>query len=343
MSATPGEGEQPEFERSRLASFLAEHVDGATGPMEIERISGGQSNPTFYVSFPDRRLVMRKQPPGPLLPSAHAVDREYRVISALQGTNVPVPRALVFSDDRGVVGTPFYVMERLDGRVFHDCALREVDPAERRPMYADLAHTLARLHAVEPSSVGLGDFGRPTGYFSRQIARWSKQWETARVHENPDIEYLRGWFPENIPPDELSAIAHGDFRMGNVMFHPTEPRVIAILDWELATLGHPLADLAHSCITWHCRPDEYGGVLGLDLDAHGLPDQAEFEAAYTAAASHGLRMGPFHLAFALFRFALVFEGIAARAQAGNAAGGDAAKLGYLCDVFAARARRIVDR
>lgn len=330
----------PEFDTSRLAGFLAERIEDAKGPMEIERISGGQSNPTFFVTFPGRRLVLRKQPPGPLLPSAHAVDREYRVISALRDTGVPVPDALLFSEDRTIVGTPFYVMERLDGRVFHDCSLAAAAPADRRAMYRSLAETLARLHAVDPAAVGLGDFGRQGGYFARQISRWSRQWETSRVHENADIELLREWLPRNIPDDEASGIAHGDFRMGNVMFHPQEPRVIAVLDWELATLGHPLADLAHSCMTWQCRPEEYGGVLGLDLAALSLPGQAEFEAAYNEASRHGLRMQPFHLAFALFRFALVFEGIAARAKAGSAAAKDAGSLGYLCDVFAARARAI---
>lgn len=337
MSPGPEAMAAIEFEPGRLAAFLAKHVEGARGPMEIQRISGGQSNPTFFVSFPERRLVVRKQPPGPLLPSAHAVDREYRVISALQGTDVPVPRPLVFSDDRSIVGTPFYVMERLDGRVFHDCALASAAPEDRRAMYASLAGTLARLHAIDPARIGLADFGRPHGYFARQIARWSRQWETTRVHDNDDIELLRDWLTSNIPDDETIGITHGDFRIGNVMFHPTEPRVIAVLDWELATLGHPLADLAHSCITWHCRPDEYGGILNLNLDALGLPGQADYEAAYYAASPHTARMSAFHLVFALFRFALVFEGIAARAKAGNAAGREAMSLGHLCDVFARRA------
>lgn len=338
-----GEPSGIEFDTRAVDRFLRRSVPGTTGRMRIERVSGGQSNPTFFVSYDQARLVLRKQPPGALLPSAHAVDREYRVITALAGTAVPVPPSLLFCADRGIVGTPFYVMQRLDGRIFHDCSLPGVQAEQRGPMYQSVATTLAALHAVDPTSVGLADFGRPEGYFARQIARWGRQWESARTGENDDVEYLRVWLAANLPAEEANAIAHGDYRLGNVMFHPTEPRVIAVLDWELSTLGHPLADLAHCAIAWHARPEEYGGLAGIDLAGAGLPDQAAFETAYDSAATHGLRLSTFHMVFALFRFAVIFEGIAARAKQGNAASADAAEKGRLCAVFARRARELLLR
>jgi aminoglycoside phosphotransferase (APT) family kinase protein len=321
----------------RLHGFLADRLGGLSGRPLIERISGGQSNPTFFVSYDNRRLVVRKQPPGELLASAHAVDREFRVIAALAATAVPVPPALAFCADRAVLGTPFYVMERLDGRVFHDCALPGVSPAERTAMYASMADTLAALHAVDPAAVGLSDFGRAGGYFARQIVRWTRQWQASRTREDADIERLIGWLPAHLPADDGNAISHGDYRAGNLMFHPSEPRVIAVLDWELSTLGHPLADLAHTCMAWHSAPDEYRGLLGLDLAALGLPTQARYEARYYAAARSPARLTAFHMAFALFRWSVIFEGIAARARAGNAAGENAEAVGRLSAVFARRA------
>jgi aminoglycoside phosphotransferase (APT) family kinase protein len=325
-----------ELDAGRLGTFLRGAVGDLVGRPRIERIAGGQSNPTFFVSYDNRRLVVRKQPPGELLPSAHAVDREFRVISALAGTNVPVPRALAFCADRGVIGTPFYVMERLDGRVFHDCTLPGVAPSERGRMYTAMAQTLAALRNVDPASIGLGDFGRPGGYFARQIVRWTKQWQMSRTREDADIDRLIDWLPRHIPDDSIAAISHGDYRIGNLMFHPIEPRVIAILDWELSTLGHPLADLAHTCIAWNSAPDEYGGMEGLDLAALGIPTQREYEARYYAAARGDARLEPFHMAFAMFRWSVIFEGIAARAKAGNAAGDNATAVGALARVFARR-------
>jgi aminoglycoside phosphotransferase (APT) family kinase protein len=331
----------PEFDADRLDAYLRERIPGLGGPMRVDRISGGQSNPTFFISYPERRLVLRKQPPGPLLPSAHAVDREYRVLTALRGTGVPVPETVLFCDDRSVAGTPFYIMERLDGRVFEDASLPGIAPEERGEMYRSLAQTLAALHNVDPMAIGLGDFGKPTDYFARQIARWGRQWEMSRTRDNPTVEGLREWLAANIPPEQATSIVHGDYRVGNVMFHPIEPRVIAILDWELSTLGHPLADLAHSCIAWHSRPGEYGGLLGLDLAKLGIPERPEYEQAYYDAAVHPFRLATFHMAFVLFRFALIFEGIAARARAGSAAAANAADVGYLSGVFSQHAADLV--
>ena len=331
-----------DFDIAKFDRWLEAHVDGARGELKLSRIAGGQSNPTYFVDKGARRLVLRKQPAGDILPSAHAVDREYRVMNALAKTDAPVPGMVVFHAERDVIGTPFYLMERLEGRVFHDNALPGLSPAERRAIYLSMAETLGKLHGVDYSAIGLADYGRPGNYFQRQIARWSRQWELSKTRELPDIERLIPWLGGNIPDDETSTIVHGDFRLGNVMLHAREPRVIAILDWELSTLGHPLADLAHSCIGWHAMPSDYGGLLTLDLPALGIPAESEYIDAYMRHARHGARMKPFHLAFALFRFAVIFEGIAARAKQGNASGDNAKEVGRLSAVFARRAVDIID-
>jgi aminoglycoside phosphotransferase (APT) family kinase protein len=331
----------PDFDADALDVFLRKALPGLEGPMRLERVAGGQSNPTFFVTYDSRRLVLRKQPAGELLPSAHAIDREFRVISALAKTDVPVPPALLFCEDRAAVGTPFYVMERVEGRVFHDCILPGVAPAERRAMYGSMAKTLAALHNVHFAAVGLGDFGRPGNYFARQIGRWTRQWELSRTRDDADIDQLIAWLPQHLPADETTSLVHGDYRIGNLMFHPTEPRVVALLDWELSTLGHPLADLAHSAIAWLSRPEEYGGLAGIDLDALGIPDLAQYEADYATEARHGLRLAPFHLAFVLFRWSVIFEGIAARAKAGTASDENAAQTGQLAAIFARRAAGLI--
>ena len=323
------------FDPTRLDGFLREAL-GVRGTMAIERVGGGQSNPTYFVSYPDRRLVLRKQPDGPVLPSAHAVDREFRVLRALASTDVPVPSVLLFHAERDVVGTPFYVMERLDGRVFHDAGLAEAGRSERRAMYFKVAETLARLHDVDWRAAGLADFGRPGNYFARQLARWTKQWELARFRAIPDLQRLAERLPGMIPEDDETTIVHGDYRMGNIMFDPVRPLVVAVLDWELSTLGHPLADLAFNCLIWRSAPEEYGGILGLDLEQLGIPAEADYLEHYYQhrRTGSGARLGTFHLAFAMFRFAVIFEGIAARARAGTAAAENAAVVGDLSLAFA---------
>jgi aminoglycoside phosphotransferase (APT) family kinase protein len=310
--------------------------------MALERIGGGQSNPTFFVDYGNRRLVLRKQPAGEILPSAHAVDREYRVMKALGSTDVPVPPALLFCAEREVVGTPFYVMERVEGRVFHDSALPGVMPNDRRAMYLSMAETLARLHKVDWAKAGLSDYGRHSDYFARQISRFTKQWTLSRTREIPEIDTLVAWLPAHIESDDETTISHGDFRLGNLMFHPGEPRVVAVLDWELSTLGHPLADVAWSCLAWHTPPECYGGILGLELGALGIPTQAEYLERYYAMTGRDDGLKPFHLVFALFRFAVILEGIAARAKAGNAAAENAAEVGDLSLAFARRAVELIE-
>ncbi|MDO8777652.1 MAG: phosphotransferase family protein [Burkholderiaceae bacterium] len=311
--------------------------------MELQRIGGGQSNPTYFVTFDNRALVLRKQPGGGnLLPSAHAVDREYRVMTALANSEVPVPRTLLYCDDRSVVGTPFYVMERLEGRIFPHYRLREVPVAEKKALFFAMADTLARLHAVDWAAAGLADFGRPGNYFSRQIGRWTRQWEMSRTADNPDVERLIKWLPEHIPPGDETCISHGDFRLANLMFHPVEPRVIAVLDWELSTLGHPLADVAYSCMPWYTLPTEFDGIRGLDWPGLGIPLPEEYLAHYRKCSGREESVTAFHLAFSQFRFAVILEGIAARALAGNAAAEDAAAVGNQAGAIAKRAVELID-
>ena len=329
------------FDGARLDAFLRGALPGLAGPMRLERVGGGQSNPTFFVDYDTRSLVLRKQPPGELLPSAHAVDREYRVMRALGPAGVPVPRTVLYHAERDVVGTPFYLMEKLEGRVFAAHALPGLSPAERGAMYRSMAETLARLHRVDPAAAGLADYGKPGNYFARQVARWSRQWEASRTRENPALDRMIAWLPSHIPEGDETAVCHGDFRIGNLMFEPVEPRVVGVLDWELSTLGHPLADLGFNAMAWHTRPDEYGGIRGLDLDPLGIPSLEDYVAHYLRAAGRDDGIAPFHVAFALFRFAVIFEGIAARAAAGNAASDDAAETGKLASAFARRAAELV--
>ncbi len=324
--------------RNALRGFLEGYFGERPERFEVAKISGGQSNPTYFVDFGDRRMVLRKQPTGELLPGAHAIDREFRALEALNPVDVPTPRAVLHYRERDVLGTPFYMMERLDGRVFHDCALPGLAPDERRAVYLGLAEAMAKLHAVQPEKIGLGDFGKPGNYFQRQIARWTRAYNESPSERVPALDRLVEWLPAHMPADDgRVAIAHGDFRLGNMLYHPTEPRVIGILDWELSTLGHPLADLAFACIPWRTTPAQYGGILGLDHAALGIPTEAEFVAHYYEHAVPTAELQPFHVAFALFRFSVIFMGINDRVRAGNAAGEDAARLEPLAREMAERA------
>lgn len=326
-----------EFDRDTLRGFL-DTTFGASMDFSLVRVSGGQSNPTFFIDHSGKRMVLRKKPPGQLLPGAHAIEREYRVISALSSqTDVPVPAPILLHEDSELLGTPFYLMERVEGRVFSDCALPEIAAEERQDLYFGMAEAMAKLHAIHPEKIGLSDFGRPGNYFERQIARWTKQWVESPSDRIAALDELSQWLPANLPEDDSGiSIAHGDFRLGNMLFHPTEPRVVAILDWELSTLGHPLADLGFCCMPWHTAPSEYGGILGLDGVTLGLPTERQFIEHYYRHAIPTPPLKRFHVAFALFRFAVIWVGIADRVRAGNAAGHDAAEAGPLAEKFARR-------
>lgn len=325
-----------------LRGFLDNRFGRAT-EFALARVAGGQSNPTYFVTHGRARLVLRTQPAGPILPGAHAIDREFRVLSCLHPAGLPVPRPILYHAGPELLGTPFYLMERVEGRVFADAALPGLPRGERRAMWMAVADAMAALHTVRPEAVGLGDFGRPGNYFARQIGRWTGQWRASAMGPVAEIDRLAEWLPANLPPDDgATAIAHGDFRIGNMLFHPVEPRVVAILDWELATLGHPLADLGFACIAWHSAGDEYGGLLGRDLAAEGLPEEADFVARYMARCPASGPLRDVHRVFALFRFAVIFAGIADRAAQGSAAGEDAARLAPLARRFAVRACEIID-
>ncbi|AWC22494.1 Putative aminoglycoside phosphotransferase [Aminobacter sp. MSH1] len=329
-----------DFDPAALEAFLGGRF--GEGQMTLERIGGGQSNPTYFVDFGARRMVLRKKPAGPILRGAHAIDREFRVLEALAPTSAPVPKPVLYHDGDAPLGTPFYLMERLEGRVFHDCSLPGLSPDERRGIYLGMAEAMAKLHAVRPDEVGLGDYGKPGNYFERQIGRWTRQLRESPGERIPVLEAVADWLPQNMPADDgRVSIAHGDFRLGNLLFHPEKPEVIGILDWELSTLGHPLADLGFCSMTWHCSPDEYGGILGLDIAALGIPSQREFLDHYFAHAAPTAPLERFHLVFSLFRFAVIFVGIADRARAGNAASNNAADVAPLAGRFAERAMEII--
>ncbi|MEM9442387.1 MAG: phosphotransferase family protein [Pseudomonadota bacterium] len=332
------------FDVERLAAYLRDALpelqDNLTA---MTKIGGGQSNPTYKMRFGDLDVVLRKQPRGDLLPSAHAVDREYRVQKALAATDVPVPKMLHLCEDRTVIGSLFYVMEALDGRVFHDSLIPGVSPKERAAIYDSMNDTLVKLHKVDWRAIGLDGFGKTGHYFERQIRRWTRQWHASKTRDIPEIDRLIAWLPNNRAQDDETTIVHGDYRLGNLMFHPEQPEVIAILDWELSTLGHPLADLAFNGMLWHATPDMYVGIAGHDLPTLGIPSLEDYVGRYCRNAGRNDGIETFHLAFSMFRFAVIFEGIAKRALQGNATAENAEDVGRLSESYAKLAWSLVEK
>ena len=320
------------FDTTGLAELIGDRLGERF--VEIRQMRGGQSNPTFLIVTTRGEYVLRKQPPGDLLPSAHAVDREYRVIEALSKTDVPVPRAVLFCDDRAVIGTPFYLMERLSGRIFWDPTLPELPREDRAGIYEGMVDALARLHLADWQAIGLEGYGRPGNYFARQMSRWSKQWESSKTRDNPAIDRLAEWLPAHMPESDETAINHGDFRLDNMIFAKEAPRVIGILDWELSTLGHPLADLAYNCLPFYSPPAAFKGMLGLDIAALGIPDEAAYVASYQRRIGRSDPVTPFHRAFCLFRLAVILEGVLARGKKGNASSADAESHGERATLLA---------
>ncbi|MEQ8859844.1 MAG: phosphotransferase [Pseudomonadales bacterium] len=307
------------FDEPALARYLAAHIDGFAGPMTVEQFEGGQSNPTFRLEAGGRRYVMRKQPPGELLPSAHQVDREFRVMKALQNSDVPVPKMHVACDDKDVIGTKFYVMEWVDGRVFAETRLPDQSPEARRAIYLDLARVLAKLHSVDPEAVGLADFGRPGNYYERQIGRWSKQYLASKTEQIDAMDQLMEWFPDNIPEQTRTVVVHGDYRLGNTIIHPTQPRIVAVLDWELSTLGDGLADLGYLCQDYHGESYEDVGLAGADLEKLGIPTEQEMVDEYCRHAGiDRIENWPFYLIYNMFRSAAIIQGVYKRGVDGNA-------------------------
>ncbi len=331
------------FDEAALARYLAEHIDGFEGPLTVEQFEGGQSNPTFRLEAGGRRYVMRKQPPGELLPSAHQVDREYRVMKALEQTAVPVPKMHALCEDPAVIGTKFYVMEWVDGRVFVETRLPSLTPPERRAIYLDLARVLAELHNVDPVAVGLESFGRPGNYYERQIGRWTKQYLASKTEEIEAMDKLMAWLPDNIPEQKKTVIVHGDYRLGNALIHPTEPRIAAVLDWELSTLGDGLADLGYICQDYHGEAYNDVGLAGADLEALGIPTEAEMVAEYCKHAGIGeIENWPFYLIYNMFRSAAIIQGVYKRGLDGNASSEKALEYKDAARMRAERAWALVE-
>lgn len=312
-----------------LAEWLAAHVDGFTGPVALSRLRGGQSNPTFLVTSRSGQLVIRCKPPGPLLPSAHAVDREFRVMQALAGSEVPVPRVHALCEDESVIGTVFYAMEHVPGRIHFDPALPEMDPAARARIYDEMNRVIAALHAVDWQALGLADFGRHGNYFQRQIARWTRQYRASETEHIEAMEQLIEHLPRCVPDSDETTIVHGDFRLDNLVFSD-DGRVLAVLDWELSTLGHPLADIAYHCMAWHVPPGVFRGLSGLDLKALGIPSEPAYLARYCERSGRDgvdRDLWCFAMAYNLFRLAAILQGIMGRVRAGTAASADAEAMG----------------
>ncbi|WP_439519080.1 phosphotransferase [Hydrogenophaga sp.] len=328
--------DQHAFDDAALASWLEAQVPGFAGPLTVEMFKGGQSNPTYKLITPQRAYVMRAKP-GPvakLLPSAHAIEREFRVMSALHGTGVPVPRMHALCEDESVIGRAFYVMECMDGRVLWDQSLPDMTPDQRGAIYNEMNRVMAALHTVKPLEIGLEGYGKPGNYFERQIGRWSKQYQASVTQPIEAMDRLMDWLPKNVPDmardESLLSVVHGDYRLDNLMFHTSEPRVLAVLDWELSTLGHPLADFSYHCMSWHIPPGAFRGIAGLDLPALGIPSEADYIALYCErtgfARPDELKADwNFYLAYNMFRLAAILQGIAKRVEAGTASSAQAVK------------------
>ena len=344
MSGTevPGVG----IDAARLGDWIAATLGGAAAPVQITRIKGGQSNPTYLVTRGRDRYVLRRKPSGTLVPSAHAVDREYRVMAALAASDVPVARVHALCEDDSVIGTAFYLMEFVEGRVLWDPALPGVSPAERGRMYDELNRVIAALHAVDPTAVGLADYGRQGEYIVRQVSRWSRQYQASRTENIDAMDRLIAWLPEHVPADDETRIVHGDFRLDNVIFHPSKPQIVAVLDWELSTLGHPLSDFAYHCMVWRVEPGVFRGLAGHDLAALGVPTEPEHVAAYcrrTGRSGIATRDWEYYMAFNMFRLAAIMQGIMARALSGTAASSEALEMGRRARPLAELAWRQVER
>jgi aminoglycoside phosphotransferase (APT) family kinase protein len=323
----------------RLEDYLRAHIAGFAGPLTVEQFKGGQSNPTFRVTAGGRRYALRRKPPGKLLPSAHAIEREYRVMSALSASDVPVPKTWCLCEDASVIGSAFYIMDCVDGRIFWDPALPGMSNAERAAIFAEMNRVIAELHRVDYRALGLGDYGKAGGYLTRQIARWTTQYRASETEKIEAMDRLIAWLPENVPRSDETTIVHGDYRLDNLIFHSGESRIVAVLDWELSTLGHPLADFAYHCMSWHLAGGPFRGMLGLDLPALGIPSEPDYVAAYRGRTGRE-RIDPddwdFYLAYNLFRAAGIAQGIMRRALDGIATSAHALEAG-------GRARDLAER
>ncbi len=332
MMGTKPVSERQKFDIEALDAYMRQHVPGYPGgPLTAEQFKGGQSNPTFKLTAGGQHYVLRTKP-GPaakLLPSAHAIDREFRVMDALQKAGFPAARQYALCLDESVIGRAFYIMEFVEGRVLWDQSLPGMTPAERAAIYDELNRVIAQLHKIDYAAIGLGDYGKPGNYFARQIERWSKQYLASATESIEAMDKLIAWLPQNIPAGDDTAIVHGDFRLDNMIFHPTEPRILAVLDWELSTLGHPAADFSYHCMSWHIEPGEFRGIKGLDLAALGIPSQQAYIDRYCERTGATIRPEDFnfYLAFNMFRLASIMQGIMKRYVDGTASSAQALENG----------------
>ena len=332
MMGTKPVSERQRFDAEALGAWLTANVDGYPGGAPaVEQFRGGQSNPTFKLTAGGQRYVLRTKP-GPaakLLPSAHAIDREYRVMHALHGAGFPVPRQYALCLDEAIIGRAFYVMECVEGRVLWDQSLPGMTPQERAAIYDEQNRVIAQLHAVDYASIGLADYGKPGNYFARQIERWTRQYQASATEPIEAMERLIDWLPRHIPPGDDTAIVHGDYRLDNMIFHPSEPRILAVLDWELSTLGHPAADFSYHCMSWHIPPGRFRGIAGLDLQALGIPSMEDYVARYCERSGKRIPLEDFdfYLAYNMFRLAGIMQGIMKRYVDGTASSAQALENG----------------
>ena len=333
MMGTKPVSERQRFDVEALDAYMRAHVEGyAGGPLTAEQFKGGQSNPTFKLTAGDGSHYVLRTKPGPaakLLPSAHAIDREFKVMDALQKAGFPAARQYALCLDEAVIGRAFYIMEFIEGRVLWDQSLPGMTSAERGAIYDEMNRVIAQLHSTDYAAIGLADFGKPGNYFARQIERWTRQYQASATEVIPAMDSLIEWLPQNIPPGDDTSIVHGDFRLDNLMFHPTEPRILAVLDWELSTLGHPAADFSYHCMSWHIAPGQFRGIAGLNLVEMGIPTQEQYIAAYCARTGKTIRIEDFnfYLAYNMFRLAGIMQGIMKRYVDGTAASAQALENG----------------
>jgi aminoglycoside phosphotransferase (APT) family kinase protein len=338
--------ERHRIDADRLEAYLSDRIPGFRGPVAIEQFRGGQSNPTYRLTAGSTRYVLRRKPSGKLLPSAHAVDREYRVMTALSASGVPVPRTFCLCQDDSVIGTAFYVMDHVDGRVFWDPSLPGMSVDERQAIFDEMNRVIAALHRVDYAALGLGDYGKPGGYLARQIGRWTMQYRASETERIEAMERLIEWLPEHVPPGDETTIVHGDYRLDNLVFHAREPRILAVLDWELSTLGHPLADFAYHCMSWRIPGGTFRGMLGLELRALGIPSEPEYVAGYCRRTGRGpIDPGEweFYIAYNMFRAAGIAQGITGRARDGTASSAHALEAGASARDMAERGWQQVER
>lgn len=337
---------QHAFDTDALAAYLRSHVLDFDGELQVEQFKGGQSNPTFLLGAGDRQFVLRRKPPGALLQSAHAVDREYRVITALARTDVPVAKTYALCEDDAVIGSAFYIMDYVQGRILWSSALPGFAPAERSAMFGEMNRVIAALHSVDYEAVGLGDYGKPGNYLERQVARWTRQYRASETERIEAVENLIDWLPQHIPAADETSIVHGDFRIDNVIFHPSESRILAVLDWELSTLGHPLADFAYHCMTWRMPQGASRGLAGVPLTELGIPTEDEYVRMYCERTGRN-RISKadweYYMVFNMFRLVGILQGITRRAQQGNAASVDAVETGKRTRPLAELAWQLVEK